>query len=289
MKQVKSLIILFFISIFSTSAVTASSPALWMFGDEDTKIYLFGTVHILEKDAAWGTPALKTAFDTADALILEVSEEELKKAAPLMAAAGKLPAGQTLRTTLGDGLYSDVSRQIGALNLPRNAFDQARPWFATLSLGVLSTVRAGFDPNMGADQMLLRMAKTKGKPVYGLETAEQQVAIFAQFSPAEERQFVIDSLSQLQDIATHTKNLQNAWLNGDVDTLDTLVNGAMETTPEFAKRALEDRNRAWATILADNLQSPGTFLVAVGAGHLVGDKSVQVYLNDAGITVSRIQ
>ena len=37
------------------------------------------------------------------------------------------------------------------------------------------------------------------------------------------------------------------------------------------------------------MQQPGTVFVAVGAGHLAGDQSVQDYLKERGLTVSRVQ
>lgn len=35
-----------------------SGPALWKVADEDTTIYLFGTVHVLPKDVVWYTPTI---------------------------------------------------------------------------------------------------------------------------------------------------------------------------------------------------------------------------------------
>ena len=38
-------------------------PALWEVSDADTKIYLFGTIHLLPSDYQWRTPALNRALN----------------------------------------------------------------------------------------------------------------------------------------------------------------------------------------------------------------------------------
>ncbi len=38
-------------------------PALWVIRDEDTTIYLFGTVHILKPGMSWFDEAVKESFD----------------------------------------------------------------------------------------------------------------------------------------------------------------------------------------------------------------------------------
>ena len=52
-------------------ARTGDGPALWKLADEDTTIYLFGTIHLLPENFAWRTPALDQAIAASDSLVLE--------------------------------------------------------------------------------------------------------------------------------------------------------------------------------------------------------------------------
>jgi uncharacterized protein YbaP (TraB family) len=52
---------------------------------------------------------------------------------------------------------------------------------------------------------------------------------------------------------------------------------------------LRRRNANWSAWIANRMVSPGTVLVAVGAGHLAGDESVQRYLESRGYRVRRVQ
>ena len=66
------------------------------------------------------------------------------------------------------------------------------------------------------------------------------------------------------------------------------MNEAMATSPETARILLTDRNRRWADTLKARMDQPGTVFVAVGAGHLAGEGSVQQFLAEHGHTAERI-
>ena len=71
---------------------------LWVVKDEDTTIYLFGSIHVLKPGLSWFDGAVKQAFDASDSLMLEVvlPEDEMtsaKATIPDPGAAG--PGGGT--------------------------------------------------------------------------------------------------------------------------------------------------------------------------------------------------
>ncbi|MGI9360936.1 MAG: TraB/GumN family protein, partial [Parasphingorhabdus sp.] len=51
-------------------------PALWVVKDEDTTIYLFGTIHILKPGLSWFDEAVKDAFDESEELVVEMIQPE---------------------------------------------------------------------------------------------------------------------------------------------------------------------------------------------------------------------
>jgi len=78
------------------------------------------------------------------------------------------------------------------------------------------------------------------------------------------------------------------WVEGDADALAALMNEGM-SDPEAAEALLYSRNRNWAEWIDARLEQPGTVFMAVGAGHLAGEKSVQDYLTERGIVSKRVQ
>src|SRR3546814_19941607 len=79
------------------------------------------------------------------------------------------------------------------------------------------------------------------------------------------------------------------WAKGDPDGLAIAMNESLAATPELAKTLLWDRNARWADQLKARMDEPGTVFVAVGAGHLAGERSVQDYLKARGLTVERVE
>jgi uncharacterized protein len=59
--------------------------------------------------------------------------------------------------------------------------------------------------------------------------------------------------------------------------------------PVLMDALLHSRNADWAEWIADRMEQPGTVFIAVGAGHLAGEKSVQDMLDAKGIAVSRVK
>ncbi len=68
-------------------------PEMWVIRDEDSTLYLFGTVHMLRPTTGWGTPRIDDAFDSADRLVLEISNPDDQAAViPLIQQHGLSPA-----------------------------------------------------------------------------------------------------------------------------------------------------------------------------------------------------
>jgi uncharacterized protein YbaP (TraB family) len=59
--------------------------------------------------------------------------------------------------------------------------------------------------------------------------------------------------------------------------------------PEFYKMLLTDRNATWAEWINKRMDQPGTVFLAVGAGHLAGNGSVQDMLAKKGFKAERVK
>ena len=274
--------------VFPSQGVSAA-PALWRMADEDTEIHIFGTLHVLSSDLTWLTPETQAAFLAADALIVELDGDEIGRAGPLFTDAGRLPQGQSLRMVIGNGIYNDVQRLSRSLEIPADTFANSEPWFAGMSLSVIGLVKAGFDPASGADKYFIAQAEEVAKPVFGLETAAQQVALFENLTIQQEKALLIDTLKQNSQLASYFAAMQAAWVSGNLSALDHILNDALAAAPGLQEQLLTARNRDWADKLSQVMDKPGRFFVVVGAGHLSGGDSLIDLLLARGMIVSKIQ
>src|SRR3546814_3595014 len=72
-------------------------PALWKLADEDTTIYLFGTVHALPDGVAWFRGPVADALTGSDEVVTEIIMDETMpaKMQALVAEKGMLPQAPT--------------------------------------------------------------------------------------------------------------------------------------------------------------------------------------------------
>lgn len=260
-------------------------PALWQVADEDTTIYLFGTVHALPEGKQWFDDRIDRAFSSADELVTEIDVSDAAKSAEALQSASLLPEGQSLR-----GLMTEENRQryeeaLVGLGLPVEALDRYEPWFAALTLSLLPLIRSGYQTQSGVELSLNERAgeKTRGT----LETVQDQVALFDTL-PQEAQLAFLDGTVEKLGSATSTLDAMVAeWLEGDAEALAMLLNAEM-TDPVLYERLLTARNANWAEWIEKRLEQPGTVFVAVGAGHLAGQGSVQDQLKKRGLKVRRV-
>lgn len=273
----------------AAAATVDADPALWVVKDDDTTIYLFGTVHVLKPGLSWFDEAVKDAFDKSDELMLEVvlPEDQGEMMGTMMPLAID-QTGTKLSTRLGDTERAAYEKAMAGLGLPVAQFDNFEPWFVGMTLSVLPLTKAGYDPEQGSEKQLTGFAKAAGKPIVGLETITQQLGFFDGLPMPSQVGFLNAIVADLDSLGATLDTLVAQWSQGDPDALAETMNGTFGTSPELAKVLLYDRNANWADQLQARMDKPGTVFVAVGAGHLAGPKSVQDYLQERGLTVSRV-
>ena len=303
------------------AAGPGQGPALWKVADADTTIYLFGTVHVLPAEVEWYDAAIATALTGSDIIVTEIpmdpsSEAEMQQ---LTMAKGMLPQGTTLRSLLNDeqktqyatalsklggmieaqqlagapaemiAQYQDAKAK-GLVPDPGQAlaanFDPMKPWLTGLTLSILPLMQQGYDLNSGVEKVLL--AKVPNKPTGALETAEFQLAIFDTMTQEAQIAFMMEAATGIDEVKSTLDRMVAEWAKGDADALADIMNEGM-SDPAVAEALLYSRNANWAEWIGMRLDTPGTVFIAVGAGHLAGPKSVQDYLAQKGIKVTRVK
>lgn len=273
----------------AAAATTDADPALWVVKDEDTTIYLFGTIHVLKPGLSWFDEAVKDAFDKSDELMLEMvmPEDQAAVASATMSLAVD-QSGKTLSSRLDADQLKAYQAALAGLGLKPAQLDMFEPWFAAATLSMLPLAKLGYDPEQGAEKLLTRFAKESGKPIAGLETMAEQLGFLDTLPEKAQVTYLNSVVRDIDKAGPMLDKLVVQWGKGDSEGLAVTMNESMAETPEVAKVLLWDRNLRWADTLKARMDQPGTLFVAVGAGHLAGEKSVQDYLKQRGLTVTRI-
>ena len=274
-----------------SAAKAAPDPALWKLTDEDSEIYLFGTIHILNPNLNWKSAKVEAAFDASETVIFEAPADTSNPEATqaMVAKYGLNPSGTTLSSLLtfaSNQRLAAVLEQLGLKGAAAN-FEPLRPWLAGASLSVLQIQSVGGDPNAGVERILSAQAARDGKAVGYFETDEQQIQILSGLSPEAEVYFLEEGLRQIQEEPDQILELVEAWRSGDQVAMNDMLVAGFAGQDEVMESFLTRRNFNWASQIEQLMQGSGTVFVAVGAAHLVGKQSVQVYLSEKGFNTVR--
>ncbi|HEV2079437.1 MAG TPA: TraB/GumN family protein [Allosphingosinicella sp.] len=275
----------------SAPAVSAQTgPALWELSDADTKIYLFGTIHMLPKGQQWRTPALERAIAESGELVTEVViGDNPAGAAQAMMKLGTSPGLPPLIERVPEAKRPALARAMAASRIPAGALDRLETWVAAITLTAGSFQSLGFEAGLGVEEGLNADYKAKGRPISGLETVEEQFGFFDQLSEKAQRELLESALEDPAKVREQLAAMLRTWSSGDEAGMARTFDTELKKMPELREILLVRRNQRWAQWLKERLDRPGTILVAVGAGHLAGDESVQAMLRKRGLKVRRVQ
>lgn len=269
----------------------APRPALWKVADADTTIYLFGTIHLLPRDASWQSPALQDAVARSQALYVETIVDQQNPQAL---------SNELLKLGFSDGLPPIAERvspdkrplleaAIAKTGQPRSAFDKLETWAAAFLLLGPQFQSLGLAGQDGVETVLRSDFTSAGKPIGELESNVEQLRIFDSLPESAQRAVLEGAIAPTAEFREQFDGMLAAWLRGDLDAIARSFNEDLSATPELRDAMIRRRNANWARWVEHRLGTPGAVMVAVGAGHLAGDYSVQQMLESQGLKVTRIQ
>jgi uncharacterized protein len=271
------------------AATAVARPALWRLADADTTIYLFGTIHALPEGAQWRTPVLEAAMASSDELVTEIVLSDLQAVARefgrLAFAQGLPPVAERVSAAKRETLRAALEGSM----VPAAALDRMKTWAVAFTVTELALQRAGIHPELGVERSITENFTARGRPLLGLETAAEQLGFFDHLPEAAQRAFLESVLESPEDIRRQFDAMLRAWSRGDTRAIGRTFNATETMSADLREILLTGRNARWAEWLQHRLERPGTVFVAVGAGHLAGDGSVQDMLQRRGLRVTRVQ
>lgn len=279
--------------IYTNANPPEAKPAIWRVSDADSRIYLFGTMHLLPAGTKWQTPGFTEAMKDAEVTVTEADAESPGAQATIMALVqqhGMNPPGQTLSGVLGEERFKRFAELAKGLGIPAEPLQPMRPWLAMLTVSVAVIQKAGFDPASGVDKAVTVQAKAEGDKILHLETAEAQIkALMSLEGPDMLSNFDL-TVEQSADFTKQIERMLVAWRTGDMKALDQVMFDEMRArAPKVFEKLLIERNRNWVPQIVKWLADRQDYFVAVGAGHLTGKGSVIEMLEQKGLKVERIQ
>ena len=261
-------------------------PAMWLVEDDDTHIYMLGTMHALPAGTDWDGGKVATAVAAADELMLELSPRQLAEAGRVFRELAPREKPLAMDARLPPPALAAYRRLEAGSDFGGDALDD---WAILVLMGQRVADEAALSPSDGVEAGLTAAFDKAGKPISGLESAESQLMLFETLDPQTQRVLLTRAAAKADKAVQDVDALTAAWTRGDIAALEKLINEDIDVVPAARKAILTDRNRRWTAWIRQRMERPGTVMLAVGAGHLVGSDSVPAMLEAEGYKVSRVQ
>ncbi len=290
-----------------TSAPAPQSAAapqhfFWKVSDANSSVWLLGSIHFADSSFYPLDSVIETAFVNAEELAVEidVSDDSVNtEIASESMQHGMMPAGKRLQDLLPSEMWNSVDSICTAWGIPSVTLQAMRPWLAAMTLSAFAIQRAGIDPTLGVDAVLLDRAAHDGKAIVGLETASEQIGALADTTESDSAGifYLKSTLREVSELDSMVARIVRAWKTGD----DALLRETMADERDYAEGSAEkelsdkldekvykSRNVKMAERIAQFLAEDRNVFVVVGAAHLVLDEdNVVDLLRRRGLTVQR--
>jgi uncharacterized protein YbaP (TraB family) len=274
------------LALVAPSAALAKPP-VWVVHAGATTIVLFGSVHLLPAGLDWRPPELDAALARANEIWFELPIDAATndEAAEQSIQRGALPKGRSLIAMMTPEQAKHLVDAGVSLNCAPEALDRMQPWMADLTLSIAEDARGGASASDGVEGQIQASTPLTARR-RAFETASQQIGFLAGTPLKDQIASLNWTVSEIQQDPTSYQRVVDEWMSGDLaglahDALDPL----RQISPTLFARLIEGRNRHWASVLAARLKQPGSIVVVVGVGHLIGPGGVPALLRAKGYQV----
>ncbi len=247
--------------------------------------YLFGTIHSEDLRVTTLPAEVQDAFNHSQHFVMEMIPDS--NSMLLASQSMMLAQGRSLRGIVGKPLFDKTMLALRDFGVPAEAADHMKPWAVMVILS-MPKPRSG----LVLDMLLYSAAEGAGMRTSGLETAQEQLAIFDKLTQAEQVALLADSVEQYPQMEAVLEQMHTAYVARNLTALSGLngkysVKGNAGLTHKINSALIDQRNQRMLQRMDSYLREGGAF-VAVGALHLPGEQGLLSLLRKRGYRVKAI-
>jgi uncharacterized protein len=289
------ILLLAFLGVAQSQQAAPAQPKprrflMWKATSPTTSVYLVGSIHVGDSNMYPLPREVESAFVAAKVLTVEINIKNVdqSRAMALIQTAGLYGADDSLTKHLSKDTASALDDYCTKHSVPRDQLERLKPWVAAVTIAAMAWQQAGEDPALGIDLHFLNETKPPQR-VDELETIDSQLSLFAEATEQEQQAMLASVLKMGDKLNDMIKRLQSAYLSGDPDALQKILDEQSDLgSKTLTKKLLDDRNVAMAAKIDEYLKGKDPVFVVVGAAHIVGDKGVAKLLRDKGYKVEQV-
>lgn len=245
--------------------------------------YLYGTIHASDPRVLDIPNNVLNAIEDSKQFILEslfTPELEINLSKRMFSSDEYL-----LNEYVAEDVIFKINQILSFHNIPQKYIKLMQPWAAYLIMN--------YPEKSGTilDLKLLDIARQQNKQLKGLETLDQQLAVFDSLNYLEQTLLLFDSVCHYQTIQHDLNNMIEYYVNKDVRNLINSSNKYSLVNDKIYQDLYEQlvivRNQDMTKNIIKNLKTTSNF-IAIGSLHLVGQKGVVAILKQQGYKLTPI-
>ena len=264
---------------------------MWKAASPTATIYLVGSIHLGDSSMYPLPKEVESAFAAAKVLAVEINikNADQAKMIGLIQKYGLYTGDDSLSKHLPkEKTQAALDDYCTKHNVPRQGMEQLKPWVVTVTIAAMAWQQAGEDPSLGIDMHFLNESKPPQR-IDELESMESQLSIFAEATEEEQQSMLAAALKQGDKIKDIIKTTQAAYIAGDADALQKVLDEQDDVgSKSLEKKLLDDRNVTMVGKMEEYLKGKEPVFVVVGAAHIIGNKGIAKLLRDKGYKVEQV-
>ncbi|UIR57536.1 TraB/GumN family protein [Sphingobacterium sp. SRCM116780] len=243
--------------------------------------YLLGTIHIMCAEDYELKEKIKKVIQEVDAVTLEVNldSEENKAMLPEM-----MKPDPNFLTGLTASEITQIDSTLNTKHLSIKMLDMMSPavFVSLLSLQSMNCTDPRNIKTMETD--IQAIAASSNKKVDELETLKFQMDMLTKMLKAPD---LLTYIKKIDEMPAISKKMVVAYKAENLKELETIIYESSYMSKEEQADFLTKRNENWMTQIPSKIKD-SSHLIAVGAGHLIGEKGLIKLLKDKGYTLTPI-
>lgn len=271
--------------LFTFSGFSQENSLLWKISGNGLKedSYLFGTIHLICKEDFSVSDQVKSALLSSDQVILELDMDD----PTLMSEMQKFSIREGMKN-LKEAISPEEAQILNEFFTENYGagLDQIgilKP-FVLSSMALIKSLSC--EQTESYEQFFKNHATESGKEILGLESVESQIGIFDQIPESIQ---ISELVKMIQENSGNEEfaELVALYLDQDLNQMYQLMteDGMFA---EYQDILLDKRNENWIPVLESQLMGKSSF-VAVGGGHLAGEKGVVNLLRAKGYVLTPLR
>ncbi|MBI2259977.1 MAG: TraB/GumN family protein [Flavobacteriia bacterium] len=261
---------------------------LWKIEKEGQKSpsYLFGTMHLIEKEYFYFPKSLEKILKNCSLVITEIDLKNL--------TSNSFNQNKFLLKdgTLWDFFSENQKKELFLwakihLKMKEEIFEKSFSAYKPFVLLQMITQVSFVGKTESYELRLSELVEQYKLNTLGFESIDEQIDIFDQISIEEQVKMLMESVQQFDKQNEELLRLQKNYKNQRLDSLSHIMFNQNNFSSQNEQLFLSARNKKWMPIIEKHLNENKCF-IAVGAGHLLGSDGLLQLLKEKGYQLTPV-